>query len=75
MSSMHTKAGEKLVIVVVGSESGNRAMASGGGSGGFVTEQEERPTQPNTAIRLKRYRRLGLRNSPSFSARLTIISG
>tara|TARA_B100001059_G_scaffold99594_1_gene99187 strand:- start:3014 stop:3163 length:150 start_codon:yes stop_codon:yes gene_type:complete len=40
---MHTKAGEKLVIVLVGSESGNRAITSGGGSGGFVTEQEKRP--------------------------------
>ena len=40
MSSMHAKAGEKLVIVVVGKESGNLANTCEGGDGGVVTAQE-----------------------------------
>ena len=40
MSSMHAKAGEKLVIVVVGKESGNLANTCGGGDGGVVKAQE-----------------------------------
>ena len=41
MSSIQTRAGEKLVIVVDGSESGNCATISGGGLGGVMIAQDD----------------------------------